>query len=490
MSRLIVTDNVEDWPAKLDGAQVVAADEYLTQSKYADMRGVKLFNLCRSYRYQTTGYYVSLLAEARNHKVLPSITTIEDLRNAAMVRLVSDELDELIQRSLHAIKAETFTLSIYLGRNMAKRYDPLCRQLFNQFQAPLMRAQFALGSDARWQLSSIKLIAAKDIPPSHSSFVVDSLGRYFSGRQERVRRNKTRFDLAILVNPNEQQPPSNEKALKKFARAAESLGMAAEFITADDFAHLAEFDALFIRETTAVNHHTYRFARRAAREGLVVMDDPQSIVRCTNKVYLAELLARNKIPTPETLVVNRGNVHEVAKHLGFPLVLKQPDSSFSMGVVKVADELEYGQRLEEYFDKSGDLLVAQQFLPTTFDWRIGIVDRQPIYAAKYFMARNHWQIIRQDTQGSDRYGRFETIPIELAPRKAVAIAVKAANLIGDGFYGVDVKESNGHFYIIEVNDNPSIDSGCEDVILKDELYRRVMAVFLRRVEQMKAGWPT
>ena len=66
------------------------------------------------------------------------------------------------------------------------------------------------------------------------------------------------------------------------------------------------------------------------------------------------------------------------------------------------------------------------------------------------------------------------------------LALKAANLIGDGLYGVDVKESNGNFYIIEVNDNPNIDSDSEDAILKEDLYNRIMEVFVRRMEQKRA----
>jgi hypothetical protein len=41
--------------------------------------------------------------------------------------------------------------------------------------------------------------------------------------------------------------------------------------------------------------------------------------------------------------------------------------------------------------------------------------------------------------------------------------------------------------VIEVNDNPNLDAGVEDAIIKDELYRRVMEVFLTRIEQRKAG---
>src|SRR3546814_5982068 len=111
---------------------------------------------------------------------------------------------------------------------------------------------------------------------------------------------RSRYDLAILVNDDEKEPPSNARALKMFERAAEHVGFDVEFLDKSDYGHVAEFDALFIRETTAVNHHTYRFARRAAREGLVVVDDPLSILRAANKVFLAQLLERHCILQPQT----------------------------------------------------------------------------------------------------------------------------------------------------------------------------------------------
>ena len=64
-------------------------------------------------------------------------------------------------------------------------------------------------------------------------------------------------------------------------------------------------------------------------------------------------------------------------------------------------------------------------------------------------------------------------------------ALKAANLIGDGLYGVDIKETDKGVLVIEVNDNPNIDSGGEDVILKDELYRRILADLIRRIDIKK-----
>jgi glutathione synthase/RimK-type ligase-like ATP-grasp enzyme len=488
MSILIVTDNAKDWPAKVPGVEVVQAEAYLTDASYNDRRGAKVFNLCRSYRYQTAGYYVSLLAEARGHKPLPSVATVRDFKTQSVVRMVSDEIDELIQKSLSTIKTNHFDLSIYFGQNMAARYQRLALNLFNQFQSPLLRAEFNRDTKGRWQLRRVDPISGNDVPKSHWPFVVKSATEHFAGRRtSTTKKSQARFDIAILHRPDDLNPPSNEKAIKKFIKAAESLDMSAELITKDDYGRIAEFDGLFIRETTFLTNHTYRFARKAEGEGLVVMDDPQSILRCTNKVYLAELLSRHKVPIPRTIVAHEKNATEIGETLGFPVVLKKPDSAFSQGVVKAADQTELDARLAAFFEES-DLVVAQEFLPTTFDWRIGILDQQPFYACKYFMASGHWQIINHNNPGDDQYGRFETIPVDWAPRKAVQTALKAANLIGNGLYGVDVKESNGKFYVIEVNDNPNIDAGVEDQVLKDELYLRIMSVFLRRIEQRKSRY--
>ncbi|HEX7381617.1 MAG TPA: RimK family alpha-L-glutamate ligase, partial [Nevskiaceae bacterium] len=239
--------------------------------------------------------------------------------------------------------------------------------------------------------------------------------------------------------------------------------------------------ALFIRETTAVNHHTYRFARRAAREGLVVIDHPEDILRCANKVFLAQLLARNRIPTPKTLVLHRGNLVEAVRELGFPMVLKQPDSQFSMGVIKAENEAEFKRKTRSLLSRS-DLIVAQAYEPTEYDWRIGILDDEPLYACRYYMAPSHWQIVKRDGRGAIHEGGHETLAIEDAPKAVVRTALRATRLIGHGLYGVDLKQVGGTIKVIEVNDNPSIDAGVEDMVLKTRLYERVMAYFVRHLD--------
>jgi glutathione synthase/RimK-type ligase-like ATP-grasp enzyme len=269
-------------------------------------------------------------------------------------------------------------------------------------------------------------------------------------------------------------------ALRKFERAARQVGFDVDFLNREDYGRLAEYDALFIRETTLVNHYTYRFSSRAAAEGLVVIDDPESIVRCANKVYLAELLRRHKVPMPETLVVHKGNVGSIERELGLPCVLKQPDSAFSKGVVKVSTPEELATATERLLATS-DLIVAQRFTPTDFDWRIGVFERQPLFACRYHMARGHWQIVRSGPGRREVWGKVETIPVEEAPTPVVRAAVRAARAVGDGFYGVDVKQSGRRVYVMEVNDNPNVDAGNEDRVLGAALYRTVMGAMMRRV---------
>jgi glutathione synthase/RimK-type ligase-like ATP-grasp enzyme len=489
MSILVVVGNPKDWPLAIPDVSVVGARAYLTDPAYGNERAVRVYNLCKSYSYESLGYYVSLLAEARGHKPLPRVSAIEDLQSQNLVRLMTSGLDELIAKSLAPIKSDEFTLSIYFGRNIAARYDALSRQIFDLFQAPLLRALFVRKDDA-WHVRSVKAIAAADIPPQHHDFVVEAARNYFAGRQRRPRRQRTpRFDLAILHDRDNAHPASNDEAIGKFEKAAHALGIAVEVIGRSDLGRLGRFDGLFIRDNTFINHYTYRFSRRAAAEGLVVIDDPDSILRCNNKVYLAELLPRHGIPIPKTLLVHRDNVHQIVPTLGFPCVLKQPDSSLSLGVVKAESEDELSALVTSLLEKS-ELIVAQEYLPTEFDWRVGILDRRPLFVCKYYMVSGHWQIVRH-IPGQKHYEEGPTValPLEEAPPQVVRLALKAANLMGDGFYGVDVKQVGRGYRVIEVNDNPNVDAGNEDGVLKGALYLDVMSVFARRMGARRQRLP-
>ena len=480
MIPLVVVENPNRWPFRLEGVEVVPARQYLVEPRYSDLRGVAVYNICRNYGYQNVGYYVSLLAQARGHRPLPSVSTLQALGETPLVRMASEELEELIQSSLGRLQSSEFRLSIYFGRNMAKSHDRLARALFNLFPAPFLRARFGWDDD-RWRLQSLRPIATSEIPDEHREFVIEQARQYFAKPSRARRPREFRYDMAILWSETDETAPSDERAIRRFQRAAASFGIDTDLIEKDDYGRIAEYDALFIRETTGVNHHTYRFSSRAAAEGLVVMDDPESIVRCGNKVYQAELFERHELPCPPTMVVHEENADEIASRIGFPCVLKKPDGAFSRGIVRVSSELELLAELPALLEES-ELVIAQGFVPSSFDWRVGVLDGKPLYVCKYHMASGHWQIAHNAPGKQTRFGRVETFRVEDGPRPAVELGVRAASLVGNGLYGVDIKEVGGRFLVMEVNDNPNVDAGIEDAILKDGLYEEIMRWFRVRLD--------
>lgn len=482
MPKLIIVEKPGSWNFKLEDVEVVSADDYISGGAFQSVRNLKVINLCKSYQYQSEGYYVSLLAEARGHKILPEISTLQDFRFPSILRDDSLDFDELIQSTFKNEPFDRVEFNIYFGIALSENLNRLALQLFQMVQAPTLHAIFSKKN--KWVLTSIRPINLNEVPDTDKPTLVTALEKYLLRKRD-FRPDKKKYDLAILTNPEEKNPPSDDRALKRFYKAAIEAGFNTEFITKDDIDKLIQYDALFIRETTNVNHHTFRFAKKAQSLGLAVIDDPDSILKCTNKVYLNELLNSNKILTPKSVVISEENCDTIKSKMNFPFILKQPDGAFSKGVFKINSMDEFKKVRGEMFEKS-DLLIAQEFLPTQFDWRVGIIDNQVIYVCKYFMATKHWQIVNWSAnKEKSREGEVESIPVDQAPSGLLKTALKATSLIGNSLYGVDMKEIDGKFYVIEINDNPNIDAGIEDKILKDKLYSIIMEVFLDKIKAEK-----
>lgn len=485
---LVLVDRAEAWKADDPAVPVAVARDYLSSEEYSSGKRLRVINLCRKYEYLGLGYYCSLLAEARGHRVIPSVRTIQDLSRRSIYGGIAGDLVDAVQKALGGIASadipDRHETVICFGKTEAPELAELGRQIFGLYPCPILKVEFRRHAEG-WQLHAIRPGNAAALMDTQHQFFFSALQEYLTRRWRRGRaRSTSRYDLAILHDPAEKMPPSNPRALKRFEKAAESRGLEVEFITRKDFGRLAEFDALFIRETTRIDHHTYRFATRAENEGIVVIDDPDSILKCANKVYLAELLKGRGIPTPKSLIVRRETLDDLHREIDFPLVLKIPDGAFSTGVFKV-DGPEQLRKVAMTLFKDSDLILAQAYLYTEFDWRIGILSRKPLYACRYYMARSHWQIVKHSDSGVPLEGESDTVPVPEVPPAVLRIAMRAADLIGDGLYGVDIKQTENEVMVIEINDNPSIDAGIEDAVLGDELYETIIDDLVARIERLK-----
>ena len=105
------------------------------------------------------------------------------------------------------------------------------------------------------------------------------------------------------------------------------------------------------------------------------------------------------------------------------------------------------------------------------------------------MAPGHWKVNKVVEGEQLVEGKTEAMTIGEAPEHVINTAVRAANLIGRGLYGVDLKQVEDRFYLIEVNINPNIDAGNEDQVLGEALYREVLGVFARRIAERRSVEP-
>ena len=78
--------------------------------------------------------------------------------------------------------------------------------------------------------------------------------------------------------------------------------------------------------------------------------------------------------------------------------------------------------------------------------------------------------MRHETGKKAVEGGFKTVSLAEAPPAVIDIAVRAARLIGNGFYGADLKVFGDRVVVIEVNDNPNLEHGIEDQADKDAVW--------------------
>lgn len=483
---VILVDQLKDFPNADTPHKVITTREYLARPKLFETGRTKVINLARSYAYQSRGYYASLLAEARGHRVIPTVETMLELGTRALYEPALPELEDSLNKA--ARKAgrtpdKAFHLLICFGQVEDAAFESFARHVFDWFRCPVLDVSVEPGE---WlTIERIRPRGTTRLTEEEHTFLRRALDshtrRHWRGPKA---RSIPKYSLAVLHDPKEALPPSSLSTLKHFARIGEKHSFAIEPITKKQLHELAEYDGLFIRETTSIDNHTYRFARRAVHEGMPVIDDPVSMIRCMNKIYLMELLASVGVHMPPSVILSNGEngqaLEKAIDTLGLPLVLKVPDGSFSRGVHKAATMEELRTLSKTLFEET-DLILAQKFMPTTFDWRIGVLNGEPLFACQYMMAKGHWQIIKHGS-GKALEGGFRTCELDQAAPGVVDLALRAARPIGQGLYGVDIKETDDGLFVMEVNDNPNLEHGVEDAIGKDEIWLRILKWFGDRMD--------
>ena len=268
--------------------------------------------------------------------------------------------------------------------------------------------------------------------------------------------------LGVFVDRQTLGSSEQLTALIKLRDSAEAMGHTVYFIFPVEIAKIDTIDGLFIRSQTDPMNISFVAAKIAELRGIPVIDDPTSIQICSDKVNMYLHLMKEGVRIPETVFVRKGELTEhrageLFRELGSPLILKEPSTSFSLRVEKVDSVPEFLKTAKRYI-KLSDWVVAQKFIESDFDWRVGVLDGEPLYACQYIIPEETFKI-QATVNGHVVYCAVKSVPLDQVPAPILGIAVQAARAIGGGFYGIDIKDQDGTPFVIEVNDNPSLEAG-------------------------------
>jgi len=285
--------------------------------------------------------------------------------------------------------------------------------------------------------------------------------------------------IACFVEKYNFTDPREEAALQNFKQAAEKSGCQFSFLFRENIKDIPNYDAVFIRATTDPLFTAYIVSKTAYEYGLRVIDDPESIKICGNKIHQYALFEKYDVPRIPTVFLGKHELHhkkinEIFKTLGKPVVIKAPYTSFSRYVEKAACETSFREVAKRFFKKS-DVIAIQKFTPTAFDWRVGVLGNDILYVCKYLIPKGKWKHgAKLRGKPTVIWGRTVSLQKKDMPPRLREVALKACSVVGKGLYGVDIKEVNGEYVVVEINDNPSIYAGYEDSMDHD-IYQRIIS---------------
>jgi glutathione synthase/RimK-type ligase-like ATP-grasp enzyme len=251
---------------------------------------------------------------------------------------------------------------------------------------------------------------------------------------------------------------------------AEGMGYRSYFIFPVEIKKVPKTDGLFIRSRTDPLNISYIASKMAEMHGIPVIDDPRSIQICSDKVNMYMHLIKAEIPIPRTEFVRKSDLSEesmgrLLDRMDGSLILKEPSTTFGNRVKRVTSPADAHHVAGNYL-KMSDWIVGQEYIESDEDWKIGVLGGELLYACRYVLPTESQKIVASEEGEIPDYAS-ESVPEADVPREAIDLAIRAARAIGDGLYSVDIKQRGGRQFVIEVNDNPSLESG------EDEYYPRI-----------------
>ena len=215
-------------------------------------------------------------------------------------------------------------------------------------------------------------------------------------------------------------------------------------------------------------------ARRLETEGLRLFNCARAIEICDSKALTAIALD-GKVKTPRTVIAPKTFegvgynstifVENAARVLGLPMIIKESYGSFGQQVY-LADSIEKAREIVSGLGHKE--FVMQEFIAESCgrDVRVNVVGGRVVSA----MERYNENDFRSNISNGGKMKKTDITP------EIESVAVKAAEIIGLDFAGVDVLFGSDGPVVCEVNSNPHFKSSleCTGVDMSEKIFDYIL----------------
>ena len=134
---LVLVDSLADWKPYSKTNSILTVSDYLKYKPQGKDRKL-VINLSNDYSYNSEGYYSSLLAQTRGHKVIPIVDIINKVEAGTGIRMDSN-LQMICYQWIQKnnIRENIWYLNVYFGTCKEKGVERIARFIFENYHAPL-----------------------------------------------------------------------------------------------------------------------------------------------------------------------------------------------------------------------------------------------------------------------------------------------------------------------------------------------------------------
>lgn len=213
---------------------------------------------------------------------------------------------------------------------------------------------------------------------------------------------------------------------------------------------LEGFDAILPRISNNMTKYGTTIVRQFEMQGVWSAASSIAITRTRDKLRSAQILTKNKIDTPKTLVTrNTADLDDLLDQLDLPVIIKLAVGTHGNGVVLADTKKAAKSALQAFYlyNEDGTNILLQEYIKESAG-----TDIRAFVVGNRVVASMQRQSLTDDFRSNlHKGGEGKSIKLTDEEKK---VAINAAKAMGLHIAGVDIMRSNRGPLVLEVNASP------------------------------------